>query len=204
MCWHTITQAPSSMHPSVLYTSSPFSRRYTFVGQTYRQGFPSHVRQTCVSTVMKGSSSNSNLSSPTRSSAVRTLDASGFGGSGMESVRGSGRRLIKGWPRDDGHRSSRVSDGVPRTVSHKGFYSPRFSAWGHGTMAERFDAIVVGAGPAGSAAALTLARKKFSVVLVERGRAPGAKNMFGGRIYAWPLFELVPDWAQDCPVERVV
>jgi electron transfer flavoprotein-quinone oxidoreductase len=71
-------------------------------------------------------------------------------------------------------------------------------------MAERFDAIVVGAGPAGSAAALTLARKKFSVLLVERGRAPGSKNMFGGRIYAWPLFDLVPDWAKDCPVERLV
>jgi electron transfer flavoprotein-quinone oxidoreductase len=71
-------------------------------------------------------------------------------------------------------------------------------------MVERFDAIVVGAGPAGSSAALTLARKKRSVLLVERGRAPGAKNMFGGRIYAWPLFDLLPDWAKDCPIERTV
>ncbi len=71
-------------------------------------------------------------------------------------------------------------------------------------MVERFDAIVVGAGPAGSAAALTLARKKFSVLLVERGRTVGSKNMFGGRIYAWPLFDLVPDWTKDCPVERYV
>ncbi len=71
-------------------------------------------------------------------------------------------------------------------------------------MVERFDAIVVGAGPAGSAAALTLARKKFSVLLVERGRAAGSKNMFGGRVYAWPLFDLVPEWAKDCPVERYV
>ncbi|HLE54845.1 MAG TPA: FAD-dependent oxidoreductase [Thermoplasmata archaeon] len=71
-------------------------------------------------------------------------------------------------------------------------------------MAERFDAVVVGAGPAGSAAALTLARKGFSTLLVERGRAPGAKNMFGGRIYAWPLFEILPDWTKDCPVERLV
>src|SRR5688572_3863276 len=71
-------------------------------------------------------------------------------------------------------------------------------------MAERFDAVVVGAGPAGSAAALALAREKFSVLLVERGRTAGAKNMFGGRIYAWPLFDLLPDWQRDCPVERFV
>lgn len=28
--------------------------------------------------------------------------------------------------------------------------------------------------------------------------------MFGGRIYAWPFSELLPDWAKDCPVERYV
>lgn len=69
---------------------------------------------------------------------------------------------------------------------------------------ERFDAIVVGAGPAGSAAALTLARQKFSVLLVERAKLVGQKNVFGGRVYAWPLPRLVPDWAEDCPVERYV
>src|SRR5881397_4451694 len=71
-------------------------------------------------------------------------------------------------------------------------------------MAERFDAIVVGAGPAGSAAALALAKEKFSVLLVERGRTAGSKNMFGGRVYAWPLFDLLPEWQKDCPVERFV
>src|SRR5437867_12546892 len=71
-------------------------------------------------------------------------------------------------------------------------------------MAERFDAVVVGAGPAGSAAALALAKEKFSVLLVERGRTAGSKNMFGGRVYAWPLFDLLPEWQKDCPVERFV
>ena len=71
-------------------------------------------------------------------------------------------------------------------------------------IVEHFDVIVVGAGPAGSAAALTPARKGFSTLLVERGRSPGAKGMFGGRVYAWPFAELLPEWAKDCPIERRV
>ena len=47
-------------------------------------------------------------------------------------------------------------------------------------MADKVDVIVVGAGPAGSAAALALAQKGVEVALLERGSKPGSKNMFGG------------------------
>ena len=69
---------------------------------------------------------------------------------------------------------------------------------------DRYDAVVIGAGPAGSAAAIVLAREKMSVLLVERGKTPGLKNVFGGRIYSYPLPKLVPKWRDDCPIERMI
>jgi electron transfer flavoprotein-quinone oxidoreductase len=74
-------------------------------------------------------------------------------------------------------------------------------------MAERapdFDAIVVGAGPAGSCAALELARAGKSVLLIERGPFPGSKNMYGGVIYPRILDELIPQWWDDAPIQRWV
>jgi electron transfer flavoprotein-quinone oxidoreductase len=67
-----------------------------------------------------------------------------------------------------------------------------------------FDAVVVGAGPAGSAAALALARAGRSVVLVERGPFPGSKNVYGGVVYGRVLDEVVPEWWTEVPVERWV
>lgn len=69
---------------------------------------------------------------------------------------------------------------------------------------EKFDAIVVGAGPAGSAAALTMAQAGLSVVLVERGEYPGAKNVMGGVMYGRMLADLVPNFAAEAPIERVI
>lgn len=69
---------------------------------------------------------------------------------------------------------------------------------------DRFTAIVVGAGPAGSTAALLLAREGHEVLLIERGAAPGSKNMFGGRMYAHALDRIMPGFWEEAPVERPV
>jgi len=65
------------------------------------------------------------------------------------------------------------------------------------------DVIIVGAGIAGSAAAITLARAGKKVVVVERGNYAGSKNMFGGAIYEYPTCNLYPDFKEYAPIERV-
>ena len=67
---------------------------------------------------------------------------------------------------------------------------------------EKFDAIVVGAGPAGTTAAYLLARGGAEVLLVERGSYPGAKNVFGGILYTPVLNRLIPNFWEEAPVER--
>ncbi|MFQ5588899.1 MAG: FAD-dependent oxidoreductase [Nitrospiria bacterium] len=69
-------------------------------------------------------------------------------------------------------------------------------------MSDKFDAIIVGAGPAGASAALTLAKAGLSVVVFERGEFPGAKNMFGGVLYTPILNRLVPNFWEEAPLER--
>jgi electron transfer flavoprotein-quinone oxidoreductase len=66
------------------------------------------------------------------------------------------------------------------------------------------EVIVVGAGPAGSCAALTLARAGVDVVLIERGPFPGAKNMYGGVVYPRVLDRLLPAWWEEAPIQRWV
>jgi electron transfer flavoprotein-quinone oxidoreductase len=67
-----------------------------------------------------------------------------------------------------------------------------------------FDAIVVGAGPAGSACACRLAKEGLQVLVAERGKFPGAKNTWGGAFYGPALTELLPAFGTEKPWERFV
>ncbi|MBI4258213.1 MAG: FAD-dependent oxidoreductase, partial [Thaumarchaeota archaeon] len=65
---------------------------------------------------------------------------------------------------------------------------------------------MVGAGLAGSAAALRLVRKGFDVIMLEKARVPGHRNMTGGVIFCkyiegYGLQDLIPD-LKDAPLER--
>lgn len=67
---------------------------------------------------------------------------------------------------------------------------------------EKFDAIVVGAGMAGNAAALTMAKRGMKVLQLERGEYSGSKNVQGAILYADMLEKIIPDFREDAPLER--
>ncbi|MFC1522146.1 FAD-dependent monooxygenase [Elusimicrobiota bacterium] len=71
---------------------------------------------------------------------------------------------------------------------------------------DSFDAVVVGAGPSGTACALTAASAGANICLVERGEYPGAKNVQGAVMYTKMLADVIPDFWKDpeCPVERII
>jgi electron transfer flavoprotein-quinone oxidoreductase len=69
---------------------------------------------------------------------------------------------------------------------------------------EKLDAIVVGAGPAGTAAAITMARAGLQVALIEKGSQPGAKNVMGGILYTHNLQEVVGDDWRSAALERPI
>ncbi|NLV17749.1 MAG: FAD-dependent oxidoreductase [Syntrophomonadaceae bacterium] len=72
------------------------------------------------------------------------------------------------------------------------------------TEEEKFDVIIVGAGPAGSACAYILAREGKSVLVIERGDTPGAKNVTGGRLYTYALELLDQGLHEEAALERKV
>ncbi|KRR06484.1 nitrogen fixation protein FixC [Bradyrhizobium jicamae] len=67
---------------------------------------------------------------------------------------------------------------------------------------DRFDAIVVGAGMAGNAAALTMAKRGMKVLQLERGEYSGSKNIQSAILHADMLAELIPDFRKAAPLER--
>lgn len=71
-------------------------------------------------------------------------------------------------------------------------------------MGQQYDVIVVGAGPAGSTAAYTLASKGKRTALLERGKTPGEKNVYGGTIYSIPTQSLFPHFKEEIPLENAV
>jgi electron transfer flavoprotein-quinone oxidoreductase len=69
-------------------------------------------------------------------------------------------------------------------------------------MTEKFDVIVIGAGPSGNAAAYTAAKAGLSVLQMERGESPGSKNVQGAILYSDALEKIIPDFREDAPLER--
>src|ERR1019366_1131161 len=67
---------------------------------------------------------------------------------------------------------------------------------------ERFDAIVIGAGMAGNAAAYTMASRGLKVLQLERGEYPGSKNVQGAILYADMLENIIPNFREEAPLER--
>jgi len=65
-----------------------------------------------------------------------------------------------------------------------------------------FDVIVIGAGIAGCVATYQLVRKGRSVLLIERGEAPGSKNLSGGVLYSRGIQQVFPDFLTEAPIER--
>ncbi len=72
-------------------------------------------------------------------------------------------------------------------------------------MDEKFDCIIVGAGVAGLAAAMTLARNNMKFLLIEKGEFPGSKNVSGGVLWGSDLAKLVPNyWEEDAGWDRFI
>lgn len=71
-------------------------------------------------------------------------------------------------------------------------------------MSEKFDCIVVGAGPAGISCAFELAKGGAKVLLLERGEYPGSKNVMGGVLYRKMMEDIIPEFHKEAPLERPV
>ncbi len=71
-------------------------------------------------------------------------------------------------------------------------------------MSNKFDVIVVGAGPAGTSCAYECAKAGLNVIHIERGEYPGSKNVMGGVLYRQQMEEIIPEFWKEAPIERPV
>ncbi len=71
-------------------------------------------------------------------------------------------------------------------------------------MEPKFDVIIVGGGLSGLSCAYKLARSNCNVLLLERGKYVGAKNMWGGAYYGNLLPELLHEIWDQAPFERKI
>lgn len=76
-------------------------------------------------------------------------------------------------------------------------------------MADKFDVAVIGAGVAGCTTALYVARTGADVILLEKARIPGERNVTGGVLFGsyfpgYGLIDLLPSFEQEAPVERQI
>ncbi|WP_425061009.1 Kynurenine 3-monooxygenase [Sporomusa carbonis] len=72
------------------------------------------------------------------------------------------------------------------------------------TVVKKYDAIVVGAGPAGLTAAFFMANQGLDVLVLERGPYPGAKNCGGASIMAEHTHKLFPNFWEELLYERII
>ncbi|MHA2248396.1 MAG: FAD-dependent oxidoreductase [Candidatus Hodarchaeales archaeon] len=74
------------------------------------------------------------------------------------------------------------------------------------TEKEKFDVIIVGAGPAGCSTAIRLMQKdpSLNVAVIDRGKPIGSKNISGGVIWGQNLATIIPKWWEKAPIERKI
>lgn len=73
----------------------------------------------------------------------------------------------------------------------------------------KYDVIVVGAGVGGSASALQLARAGLDVLILDKAKVPGHRNMTGGVLFGryidkYSMSDLIPNFPNEAPVERKI
>ncbi len=76
-------------------------------------------------------------------------------------------------------------------------------------MKPDYDVVVVGAGPAGAAAANYLASRGVDVALIEKAQVPGHKNVTGGVLYTeyikgYEFEDAFPGFKAEAPLERKI